>query len=263
MAAEHHNPIVRRLKGPAIMRKLLLASAIAALPFAAHAGLFTAGSSITISGTDAADGNSFSNVVSLPTSPGAISYPIDNGNETVTIYDIPTSGGGDWLMFSYQTRNGGNLAAGNGSWKLEESAFSSPVGTLFDAAFGQFYSSGGVLLTPTNGVFPGYAAESNPIPGAAGLGFASTGIGPTFAPAPIAANTALDFFAFLSPFSQLTGDGINPNLVTGWVQALHFDPQAPPPPLGASEPASLALLGFGLLGLVAARRRHPSGGPNA
>jgi hypothetical protein len=192
--------------------------------------------------------------------PGAISYPIDNGNETVTIYDVPTAGGGDWLMFSYQTRNGGNLASGNGSWKLEESAFSSPVGTLFDAAFGQFYSSGGVLLTPTNGVFPGYAAEPNPIPGAAGLGFASTGIGPTFAPAPIAANTALDFFAFLSPFSQLSGDGINPNLVTGWVQALHFSPQAAVS--AAPEPGTLAVLSVGLLGLLYTRHRR-SGGADA
>jgi hypothetical protein len=50
MGAEHHTPIARAPEGPATVRKLLLASAIAAaLPFAAHADvLFSTGSTFTI-----------------------------------------------------------------------------------------------------------------------------------------------------------------------------------------------------------------------
>ena len=53
MAAEHHNPIVRRPEGPATMRKLLLLATLVLLPATASAGMFDG----TYHGQLTADGN--------------------------------------------------------------------------------------------------------------------------------------------------------------------------------------------------------------
>jgi hypothetical protein len=107
----------------------------------------------------------------------------------------------------------------------------------FNNAFSQWFVNG-VAETPTGSIFSGYQAEANPAPGGTGSGLGGTA--PQFLGA-IPGGPAPELGAFIDPWSQLDGIGIDATDVTECAQSLEFSPQVPVPPVGTPEPASLGL----------------------
>jgi hypothetical protein len=215
MAAEHHNPIAP--EGPATMRSLLLASAIAALlPFAAHANIvYTINQSST-----------------TPEVSGELSPLSDTVSGSIT--------------------TDGTLGV------LQASHIRDYSLTLTD----NLRPADDVTLTPGNSSIVEDAGNGLSA-SATGLSFDFSHAGAVFAiqansPGPF---TGFHYFCFQAAGGPCAdGETIVPDYyavdgveVTGLSGSLPLNP--PPPPTGVPEPAALTLLGVGLLGTLAFRRR--------
>jgi hypothetical protein len=224
------------------MRKWLLACTIAALPFAAHAELFTIGGTYNLS-VGGTTGGDFTNPEPLQN--GVV--PLTNTLELTTTI-VPTAGGGEWLVFNIHTRDGQQLVPTGNNFSMSETGLPAAVDVNFDQAFGAADINGvNQTWTGVPGGFTGYHPVNDPLFGQ------GIGAGPFTGNFP--AGPLPNLFTFVNPFDQLDGCcGLNTAATTSYEQAWHFDPQQAPP--SVPEPSTIALLGLGMLGTLALRRRQ-------
>jgi hypothetical protein len=209
----------------------------------ALADLFVPGSTFQVEGTNSP--GTFTNTANLTPS----TTSLDGGALNLTISIVP-DGSNEWLVFSYNTTSG-PLSLPSENWSLNQVGLDAAEPINFIAAYAQF-SDDGTVLAPTSAIFAGsgYSLEANPVPGQTGTGQGNSGFSAPFPAGPLPA-----LGAFIDPFGALDSTGIPSTDVTGWYQALEFAPQQI---VSTPEPASLALLGSGLIGFGVLRRRKRS-----
>jgi hypothetical protein len=238
MHASKQKPLSILTKAAPFVAGLLMAAT--SQPAAAE--VFSIGGTFTVSGGNSPD--TFSQSVTL--APGTTS--LDGGALSLTISIVPVGDAAqnEWLVFSYQTPNGGALSLPGEDWSLDQTGLPAAIPGVFDGDFAQFLNSDGHPFDQTVSIF-GQTLMSNPVPGGTGNGEGSSGYASDFSAGPV-----FELGAFSDPFDIVT-NAEGSDAVTGFVQALEFRPQTPTS--AVPEPFTLSLFGAGLAGAAASRRR--------
>ena len=225
---------------------LLASTVLVAVGPPAKAELLVIGAPLTVAGTNTP--TTFTD--SVPFQAGTQS--IDLGNLSLTTSIDPLVGGGEWVVLHLET-TGGPLSGPNSSWEVLYTGLTVGAAAInFDGAFAAF-DQNGTNLPPTTAIFAGsgYTVQASPVAQVSGNVQANLGfVDPEGTPGHVFGGLG----AVIPVFDELDPTGIPSAAVTGFTLGLRFDPQAPI--TGAPEPAGYAVLGVGLLGLLAARRRR-------
>jgi hypothetical protein len=148
------------------------------------------------------------------------------------------------------------LSPTGGNWSFNITGIPAAVPLNLIGEARQFFNGGDDVLSQASpGIF-GETLMPTPIPGGtpgqveASLGFVDAIGGPGPLPA---------LGSSINPFTLLSGHDIDPTQFSDFAAAFQFAPQALIPPTGAPEPAAAAILGIGVLGLLAVRNRRRPG----
>ena len=213
--------------------------------------LFTLGNNFTITGS-----NTPVNVNdTIPFTLG--NHALGGGalNLNISIVPDPSTSQSEWVVFTYTATNGGFFGNTGAGWNLDETGIPAAIPLNFIGDGTQWFNGSTALSqTGTHGVFS-QTLMPNPVPGGTGqsegtLGFVSPIGGP--GPLPLLGS-------FMTSANLLDPHGIMSAQVTGYAEMLQFAPQTPIPPVGTPEPATIASLGLGVLGLLAVRNRRRPG----
>jgi hypothetical protein len=224
------------------LRGLGLATAALLGATMAYADVIPIGSPLTMIGTNAPD------TYTSTTTFGGTSL-IDGGAVSLTTFEVPTAGGGDWAVWEMSTTSGAPIAGDiNAYWDITMDYVLGEA-VDFDQVASQFTDNGTPFtLTGNVGGICCYTA-TNPSP-LTGYTWYDSGFS-----GPLPAGTQTNWNEiFIDPFSFVSVAGVNPSDANGFNFALHFTPQTPVP-----EPAEVAplflLLAIGVAGLAFQRRR--------
>jgi hypothetical protein len=207
----------------------------------AHADAIPIGSPLTFGGTNAPD------TYSDTTTFGTTSL-LDGGAVSLTTFEVPTAGGGDWAVWEMSTTSGGPLAVNiNGYWNIEmDYVLSEPV--YFDQVATQFTANGTPFNPISNYGSICCATNTDPSPLGGEVWYNSGFSGAL----PAGTQTGWEEI-YASSYSFFDSLGVNTSTANGFNFALHFSPQSPVPE--PAEFAPLLALGLGLVVLAWRRRK--------
>jgi hypothetical protein len=256
MAAEHYNPIVRRPKGPATMRRILLLAAIALLPITASAGTVFTDSALNLANYAVTTGLVNGGATIAPTNCltcGPTNGPALQITGTFPNAPVPPSTVDTALAvlinntFTYDPTTQGQITSLSAS--VDKDLSVNITGNGFGNTFRPTILQDGVFYV---------AAISGPTLNCppCSTGFNTIG----------ASLTAADFLQF-DPATDTTGTatpnfagdpitfGLTQVFGAGAAEVIIADYADLRIAINAAEPGALAVLGVGLLGLLAVRRR--------
>jgi hypothetical protein len=239
------------------MKRLLLSVGLMALASAAHADLFTGGSTFNVI-TNGTPGGGGTDSAQFTIATGLTNAGLDLSSTEIPGTDRP---GAEWLIFQYTSD--GSISPSQGFWQVDESGLQLNHPAFLIRGFVQFDINGviqGFNVSP----FPGQSPVGGPPGGLSALlsgpGVASpvnpdTNPADAFMPGPLPS-----LGTFFNPFSQLNGQLTNPDVadqINSYTEALEFAPAA----VGGVPELSTwtyGLVGFGLLGLTGFIRKRTS-----
>jgi hypothetical protein len=211
-----------------------------------HAGVVVPGSTFTITGSDDPSANSFTSTATLNGGPTLIDNGLLSVTETITSIN-PTT---DWVQFTFTTTSGGSLAGDPSAfWEIQVSNIQTSKPSAL-AAYFTYFSLNGTAESPIYPFFGGAVVEPDPLNPSVGPVW-----GATISPPYTNLSSSQTLYAYITPWTFGEDGGINPSSNGLTLAGEYVVPSSAVP-----EPASLATVAVGLLGLTgfALKKRRAS-----